>query len=615
MKTSIRQLFLGAAIACFFTLTFAALAQEKPAPAVSSAEQPTPAPTPAATPPAAVEPAAPAAPTVTAAPEAPAAKPELRHLDAEPATPAATVTPATPATPKSAKPPTKAGRRARIEGLHITHGNDNSVVSVGHDSFLAKDQQADAVVSVFGSSTSEGEVGDAVVSILGDTRATGPVGNAAVAVLGNTYVNNKVGDSVVAVLGDVELGPDAEVGGDVVSVGGTVTRDPKAIVHGSVQNVSVAGGHARLDGLHAWFRECLLLGRPLALARGLGWVWMFAVAFFALYFIIALLFGSTVDKGVTTLETRPGYSILTAILTVLLTPVLIVLLCITIVGIAAVPFVAVGLLVAGLFGKTVMLAWLGRRFTKFFGSGIFQHAAFAVLIGGVITLGLYCVPVVGIIVQKSFDLLGLGVVVYTLVLANQRAKPAAPSAPPTDPTSASPLVPPTMPAVSPGFGAMGVVAGDPAALGAVAPVAPMAPPLMTGALARPAISAATNPRAGFLIRLAALMLDFILIGILAAFFHDCGKYLLLVVATYGAVMWKMKGTTIGGIVCGLKVVRLDDREIDWATAIIRALGCFLSLAVVGLGFLWVAIDDDKQSWHDKIAGTTVVRVPKGVSLI
>ena len=122
-------------------------------------------------------------------------------------------------------------------------------------------------------------------------------------------------------------------------------------------------------------------------------------------------------------------------------------------------------------------------------------------------------------------------------------------------------------------------------------------------------------RAGFLIRFAAMALDFILIGILTTFFFHGGKFILILVAAYAAVMWKLKGTTIGGVVCGLKVVRLDDREIDWATAIVRALGCFLSLAVVGLGFLWVAIDDDKQSWHDKIAGTTVVRVPKGTSLI
>jgi len=29
----------------------------------------------------------------------------------------------------------------------------------------------------------------------------------------------------------------------------------------------------------------------------------------------------------------------------------------------------------------------------------------------------------------------------------------------------------------------------------------------------------------------------------------------------------------------------------------------------------VAFDDDRQSWHDKIAGTTIVKVPKGTSLL
>jgi uncharacterized RDD family membrane protein YckC len=37
--------------------------------------------------------------------------------------------------------------------------------------------------------------------------------------------------------------------------------------------------------------------------------------------------------------------------------------------------------------------------------------------------------------------------------------------------------------------------------------------------------------------------------------------------------------------------------------------------VAGLGFFWIAIDDNSQAWHDKIAGTVVVRVPKGVPLV
>ena len=150
-------------------------------------------------------------------------------------------------------------------------------------------------------------------------------------------------------------------------------------------------------------------------------------------------------------------------------------------------------------------------------------------------------------------------------------------------------------------------------------------PAIAAPLATPIISASTFPRAGLFIRLCALALDGILLGMLVGFTsgmlprfmqfgHGPGG-VLIAMAVYGAVMWKHKGTTIGGIVCGLKVVRLDHREIDWATAIVRALSCFLSLFVAGLGFLWVAFDDEKQSWHDKIAGTVVVRVPKGVSLL
>jgi uncharacterized RDD family membrane protein YckC len=90
---------------------------------------------------------------------------------------------------------------------------------------------------------------------------------------------------------------------------------------------------------------------------------------------------------------------------------------------------------------------------------------------------------------------------------------------------------------------------------------------------------------------------------------------LLLYAAYCIILWALRGTTVGGIVCNLKVVRLDDRPVDWPTALVRALGGFLSLFAAGLGFIWVAFDEQKQSWHDKIAGTAVVITPKGTSLV
>ena len=115
--------------------------------------------------------------------------------------------------------------------------------------------------------------------------------------------------------------------------------------------------------------------------------------------------------------------------------------------------------------------------------------------------------------------------------------------------------------------------------------------------------------------MGALLVDVLLIGFATHVLHPLFHLHLLGLAIYGAVMWKLRGTTVGGIVFNLRVVRLDGREIDWETAIIRALSCFLSLAVAGLGFIWIALDPEHQAWHDKIAGTVVVQVPKGVSLV
>jgi uncharacterized RDD family membrane protein YckC len=127
--------------------------------------------------------------------------------------------------------------------------------------------------------------------------------------------------------------------------------------------------------------------------------------------------------------------------------------------------------------------------------------------------------------------------------------------------------------------------------------------------------APTLPKADFIVRMGALLIDVILVSVLLHAIHAGHDAQLLVIAIYGAIMWKVKGTTIGGIVFGLQVVRADGRPVDWSTAIVRALSCFLSLVVVGLGFIWIAFDDQRQGWHDKIAGTVVVRVPKGVSLL
>jgi uncharacterized RDD family membrane protein YckC len=508
----------------------------------------------------------------------------------------------------------------RIRYHHHGHGDD--VVNIGSDSNLASGQKADLVVSIFGSSTSDGEAGD-VVSIFGDTRVTGEVHDSAVAVFGNTYIDGKIDGDAVSVLGNMQLGPHAEVGGDVATIGGTVQRDPAAIVHGNVQNV-ISTDFGGTGPIRTWIRHCLLLGRPLSLAPGLGWAWGLALTFLALYAALALLFREGLTRCVQTFETQPGQSVLAALIAMLLTPVLVVLLCITVIGIPAVPFVLLALFCVALFGKAVMLAWVGRRVAGRHDAGPLSHPAVAVLIGGALVLVLYLVPVLGFLVYKLLGVLGLGAVVYTVILA-ARAHQAARTAPRgTGGVTAPPPGP--GPAMSAASSAAGPTMSDAASSGAAPTMSDAPPSSAAGApganAARPAAASqapppvtAALPRAGFWIRMGALLLDIFLVGVLIGVLHHSHDLELVVLAAYGAIMWKLRGATVGSIVFDLQVVRLDGREIDWETAIVRALSCFLSLAVAGLGFIWIAFDHNNQAWHDKIAGTVVVRVAKSPPLL
>jgi uncharacterized RDD family membrane protein YckC len=463
---------------------------------------------------------------------------------------------------------------------HHRHGH--AIVNVGHDSDLAPDQHTDSVVAIFGDTRIHGAVSDNAVSVFGDVEVDGPVGA-----------------DTVAVFGNVRLGPHADVGGNVVAVGGTVTRDPAAVTHGDVQSVF----DANLGGFHAlrpWIEHCLLYGRPLGFGPGLAWAWGLALLSLALSACLALLFGGGINRCVQTLESQPGHVLLAALLTILITPLLLVLLCVTVIGIAAVPFIGIGLFCGVLFGKAGVLAWLGWRCTGGRPSaGPLSHPAPAVLIGGAVVLALYMVPVLGFVIYNLLGLVGLGAVVWTAVLAARGgwAGNAAQRAAPADaPTADAPA------------------AGAPAA-GAAPQSDAGAAPQAAPAPAIPAAIAATLPHAGFWIRMAALLLDAILVGVLTQVLHHQSDLELLVLAIYGAMMWKLRGSTVGGIVFDLQVVRLDGREMDWSTAIVRALGCFLSLAVAGIGFLWIAFDPGKQAWHDKIAGTAVVRVPKSAAVL
>jgi uncharacterized RDD family membrane protein YckC len=134
--------------------------------------------------------------------------------------------------------------------------------------------------------------------------------------------------------------------------------------------------------------------------------------------------------------------------------------------------------------------------------------------------------------------------------------------------------------------------------------------------------------AGFWIRTGATMIDAILImlitfpilvsiygwayfdstqtGLIAGPIDFLLSWVLPAVATI--LFWLKKQATPGKMVVSLKVVDANTgNALSVGQSIGRYFAYFVSLLPLGLGFIWVAFDSKKQSWHDKLTNTVVIR--------
>jgi uncharacterized RDD family membrane protein YckC len=116
--------------------------------------------------------------------------------------------------------------------------------------------------------------------------------------------------------------------------------------------------------------------------------------------------------------------------------------------------------------------------------------------------------------------------------------------------------------------------------------------------------------------LLAIVLYFIVAGILGAAASALGQSatvgaIIIVTIFYGVFyLWLLsKGMTPGKWL-------LDDRVVEkirgdypgfWKMFLREVIGKFISGLFLGLGYLWAIWDKDNQAWHDKIAGTVVIK--------
>lgn len=138
--------------------------------------------------------------------------------------------------------------------------------------------------------------------------------------------------------------------------------------------------------------------------------------------------------------------------------------------------------------------------------------------------------------------------------------------------------------------------------------------------------------AGFWVRAWATIIDSLLMALIIgplllaiygreylnseAIFAGPADFLLQVVVPAIAVItfWIYKSATPGKIAIRATIVDARTGKAPSTGQLIgRYLGYYVSVIPLGLGIIWVAFDAKKQGFHDKLAGTVVVREQRETS--
>ncbi|HZQ81759.1 MAG TPA: RDD family protein [Gaiellaceae bacterium] len=120
--------------------------------------------------------------------------------------------------------------------------------------------------------------------------------------------------------------------------------------------------------------------------------------------------------------------------------------------------------------------------------------------------------------------------------------------------------------------------------------------------------------AGFWRRFAAAFIDGVALAvidyILRLILGGAGQVIgILVSLAYFTYFHGRTGQTPGDAALGIRVVDVRDNPgetIGYGRAALRWLVSIVSTIVVFLGFLWMLWDSEKQTWHDKAAGSLPV---------
>lgn len=220
---------------------------------------------------------------------------------------------------------------------------------------------------------------DDIVQMGGDVTvdATTSVRGDAVALGGNMTVRGIVMGDAVAIGGSLILEPGSRVEGDAVSIGGRVKKSETASVGGEI--VSIGPG---MGSILPWIHDT-----ERSMAERIGGVLRTTfISYLLIFFLILIfvdLFGGATDRACTFVANDVVKSGLTGFLLLLLTPVIIGVLAVTVIGLPVIPLYLLALVVVFFWGMVVVSLEAGRVWGTRVLPNV-SHARWLALLGAVL---------------------------------------------------------------------------------------------------------------------------------------------------------------------------------------------------------------------------------------
>ena len=116
-------------------------------------------------------------------------------------------------------------------------------------------------------------------------------------------------------------------------------------------------------------------------------------------------------------------------------------------------------------------------------------------------------------------------------------------------------------------------------------------------------------------RFLALVIDSMVVGFIGGIVGVGGNALwgggILGFILGAAYQWyfltQQNGQTPGKMLMNIRVIKTNGTPISDTDAILRYVGYLINSPIIMLGWIWALMDNKNQGWHDKIAGTYVVK--------